>query len=244
LKQSKPTRQVSVPLFGLLLGLSWLCIVGLVDLAREQTSQHQALLIMQQQQLEARLAYEDGLRAKAHAELVRYISQKDFYEAPAAPASQIARFERARQMNDLVTGSLPDFKIAAALAIPLRNEEVARAVEVYAHSEGVPALLAVVLIQSESGYKTWASNKGAKGLMQIKLVTARQVGYEGDENGLLDPLTNLQFGMRHLGQIYRMAHRDACRTVAIYRSGNLQARPSATEMAVCAKFRSLELSRG
>jgi soluble lytic murein transglycosylase-like protein len=140
-------------------------------------------------------------------------------------------------MNDLATGSLPDFKLAAIVSMPLRPNEVARAVEVYAHAEGLPVMLASALVRSESGFNPAVSNKGALGLMQIKLITARKVGYEGDEAGLLDPLTNLEYGMRHLAQIYRMTNRDICRTIAVYRSGNPQARPTAEQMALCAKSR-------
>ena len=221
---------MSTPLFALLLCVAFLGVQGLVDL--QKTWRH-----VQQQQDEARFAREAERQANIHAALVRHIATLEFYEAPAAAASQIARFARARAMNDLATGSLPDFKIAASLAIPLRADEVARAVEVYAHAEGVPVMLAAALVRSESGYNPWVSNKGAQGLMQIKLITARKVGYQGDENGLLDPLTNLEYGMRHLAQIYRMANRDPCRTIAIYRSGNPQARPTAEQMAVCAKSR-------
>ena len=132
---------------------------------------------------------------------------------------------------------MPDFKRAAALSVPLLSEEVARAVEVYAQAQGVPVMLARALVHSESGYQPWVSNKGAQGLMQIKLLTARTVGYDGDEQGLLDPLTNLEYGMRHLARVYRLANGDPCRTIAIYRTGNPQARPSLSEMAVCIKSR-------
>lgn len=216
--------------FGLMLGLALCAVQGLVDL--QQIWRH-SLRVEQ----EARLARETERQANIRTALLRRIDQMEFYEAPAAPASQIARFKRARDMNDLATGSLPDFKIAAALSIPLRPNEVERAVEVYAHAQGLPVMLASVLVRSESGFNPSVSNKGALGLMQIKLITARKVGYEGDETGLLDPLTNLEYGMRHLAQIYRMTNRDVCRTIAIYRSGNPQARPTADQLALCAKSR-------
>ena len=216
--------------FGLMLGLALCAVQGLVDL--QQIWRH-SLRVEQ----EARLARETERQANIRTALLRHIEQMEFYEAPAAPAGQIARFKRARDMNDLATGSLPDFKIAAALSIPLRPNEVERAVEVYAHAQGLPVMLASVLVRSESGFNPAVSNKGALGLMQIKLITARKVGYEGDETGLLDPLTNLEYGMRHLAQIYRMTNRDVCRTIAIYRSGNPQARPTADQLALCAKSR-------
>lgn len=216
--------------FGLMLGLALFAVQGLVDL--QQIWRH-SLRVEQ----EARLARETERQANIRTALLRRIEQMEFYEAPAAPAGQIARFKRARDMNDLATGSLPDFKIAAALSISLRPNEVERAVEVYAHAQGLPVMLASVLVRSESGFNPAVSNKGALGLMQIKLITARKVGYEGDETGLLDPLTNLEYGMRHLAQIYRMTNRDVCRTIAIYRSGNPQARPTADQLALCAKSR-------
>ena len=230
LKASPAKIHMSAPFFALLLCLAGVAVQGLVDL---QQMFRQTL----QQQAAASLAREATRQANIQAALVRHIASLDFYEAPAAAATQIARFARARAMNDLATGSLPDFKIAAALAIPLRANEVARAVEVYAHAAGVPVMLASALVQSESGYNPGVSNKGAQGLMQIKLITARKVGYQGDANGLLDPLTNLEFGMRHLAQIYRMANQDPCRTIAIYRSGNPLARPTTDQMLLCAKSR-------
>ena len=229
---NKSPTQVKKPVafFGLMLGLALFAVSGLVEL--QQVWRHSL-----REQAAARLAIEAERQANIKAALRRHIDAMEFYEAPAAPASQIARFERARAMNDLATGSLPDFKIAAALAIPLRPNEVERAIEVYAHAQGVPVMLALELVRSESGFNPTVTNKGAHGLMQIKLITARKVGYDGDETGLLDPLTNLEYGMRHLGQIYRMTNRDLCRTIAIYRSGNPQARPTADQMVLCSKSR-------
>ena len=230
MRQTPTQVKRPVLFFGLMLGLALFAVQGLVDL--QQIWRH-SLRVEQ----EARLARETERQANIRTALLRHIEQMEFYEAPAAPAGQIARFKRARDMNDLATGSLPDFKIAAALSIPLRPNEVERAVEVYAHAQGLPVMLASVLVRSESGFNPAVSNKGALGLMQIKLITARKVGYEGDETGLLDPLTNLEYGMRHLAQIYRMSNRDVCRTIAIYRSGNPQARPTADQLALCAKSR-------
>jgi soluble lytic murein transglycosylase-like protein len=68
--------------------------------------------------------------------------------------------------------------------------------------------------------------------MQIKLQAAQIVGYQGSAEGLLDADTNLRYGMRFLGRVYQMAKGDACRTIAIYRSGN----PASTgDQAYCAK---------
>ena len=68
--------------------------------------------------------------------------------------------------------------------------------------------------------------------MQIKLQAAQTVGYQGTADGLLDANTNLRFGMRYLGRIYQSTKGDACRTIAIYRSGNPA---TATDNTYCAK---------
>ena len=43
--------------------------------------------------------------------------------------------------------------------------------------------------------------------MQIKPQTARGLGYEGGAAGLKQPETNIRYGMKYLGEAYRMAQR-------------------------------------
>ncbi len=60
---------------------------------------------------------------------------------------------------------------------------------------------------------------GAIGLMQIKLATARALGYSGDAEGLRDPDTNLKYGVRYLAGAYRAAGGDHDRAVKYYAAG-------------------------
>ena len=60
---------------------------------------------------------------------------------------------------------------------------------------------------------------GNYGLMQIRLGTARGVGYSGDAKGLLDPDTNLTYAVKYLAGAYRAAGCDADRAVAYYQRG-------------------------
>jgi soluble lytic murein transglycosylase-like protein len=60
---------------------------------------------------------------------------------------------------------------------------------------------------------------GAIGLMQIKLATARSMGYSGDAAGLRDPDTNLTYAVRYLAGAYRAAHGDSARAVHYYAAG-------------------------
>ena len=76
------------------------------------------------------------------------------------------------------------------------------------------------VILRESRYNAKAVGRGGVlGLMQIKLATARGVGYTGDADGLLDANTNLTYGVRYLAGAYRAADGDMDRAVAFYASG-------------------------
>jgi soluble lytic murein transglycosylase-like protein len=57
------------------------------------------------------------------------------------------------------------------------------------------------------------------GLMQIKYTTARGLGYRGSAAGLLDPDTNLTWGVRYLAGAYRMAQGDANVARILYGTG-------------------------
>jgi hypothetical protein len=55
--------------------------------------------------------------------------------------------------------------------------------------------------------------------MQIRLATARGVGYSGEARGLLDPDTNLTYAVKYLAGAYRAAGCNADRAVAYYQRG-------------------------
>jgi hypothetical protein len=59
--------------------------------------------------------------------------------------------------------------------------------------------------------------------MQIKLATARSLGYTGDAQGLRDPNTNLTYGVKYLAGAYRTANGDHNRTMHYYASGYYEA---------------------
>jgi soluble lytic murein transglycosylase-like protein len=60
---------------------------------------------------------------------------------------------------------------------------------------------------------------GTIGLMQIKLATARGLGYTGTAEGLRDPETNLTYGVKYLAGAYRAAGSDHSRAIHYYASG-------------------------
>ena len=73
------------------------------------------------------------------------------------------------------------------------------------------------VIVRESRYQPRLVGRGGTiGLMQIKLATARGLGYTGDAAGLRDPDTNLTYGVKYLAGAYRAANGDHDRAVHYY----------------------------
>jgi Transglycosylase SLT domain len=89
----------------------------------------------------------------------------------------------------------------------------------HAAANGVPEHLVHRVIRIESRGNAAVVHRGNYGLMQIRLGTARGVGYSGDAKGLLDPDTNLTYAVRYLAGAYRAAGCDADRTVKYYQRG-------------------------
>ena len=93
-------------------------------------------------------------------------------------------------------------------------------VATHAQANLVPEVLVHRVIVRESKYQpNLLGRGGAIGLMQIKLSTARSLGYTGDAAGLRDPATNLAYGIKYLAGAFRAAGGDHDRAVHYYASG-------------------------
>jgi hypothetical protein len=89
----------------------------------------------------------------------------------------------------------------------------------HAAANGVPMSLVHRVIMRESRYNPRAVSKGNYGIMQIRLGTARALGYTGSAAGLLDPNTNMTYAVKYLAGAYRVAGGNESRAVALYASG-------------------------
>jgi soluble lytic murein transglycosylase-like protein len=90
----------------------------------------------------------------------------------------------------------------------------------HASANGVPVVLVHRVIVRESRYQPALVGRGGTiGLMQIKLATARALGYSGDAQGLRDPDTNLAYGVKYLAGAYHAANGDHSRAMHYYASG-------------------------
>jgi soluble lytic murein transglycosylase-like protein len=90
----------------------------------------------------------------------------------------------------------------------------------HAMANNVPEALVHRVIVRESKYHPALIGRGGTiGLMQIKLATARGLGYTGTAEGLRDPETNLTYGVKYLAGAYRAANSDHNRAVHYYAAG-------------------------
>jgi soluble lytic murein transglycosylase-like protein len=93
-------------------------------------------------------------------------------------------------------------------------------VTTHAAANGIPEALVHRVIIRESRYQPGVIGRGGTiGLMQIKLATARGLGYAGTADGLRDPNTNLTYAVKYLAGAYRAANGDHQRAVHYYASG-------------------------
>jgi soluble lytic murein transglycosylase-like protein len=98
--------------------------------------------------------------------------------------------------------------------------EYAEMVAAHARANGVPETLVHRVIMRESRYQPQLIGHGGTiGLMQIKLATARGLGYTGDAAGLRDPDTNLTYAVKYLAGAYHAANGDHARAIHYYAGG-------------------------
>ena len=117
--------------------------------------------------------------------------------------------------------------LAAVAALVVSSDAMAQSraqydsmIASHAASNNVPeALVHRVIVRESKYHPSLVGRGGTIGLMQIKLPTARGLGYTGDAAGLRDPDTNLAWGIKYLAGAYRAANGDHGRAMRYYASG-------------------------
>lgn len=92
-------------------------------------------------------------------------------------------------------------------------------VQRHAAANGIPASLVHRVIMRESRYNPRAVSKGNYGMMQIRLGTARAMGYTGGAAGLLDPEVNMTYAVKYLAGAYKVAGGSEGGAVSNYARG-------------------------
>jgi soluble lytic murein transglycosylase-like protein len=110
--------------------------------------------------------------------------------------------------------------LCSPLAFAQQRTQYDNLVETHARANNVPEALVHRVIVRESKYRPDLVGRGGTiGLMQIKLATARGLGYTGDAAGLRDPDTNLAYGVKYLAGAWRAASSNHARAMHYYASG-------------------------
>jgi len=119
-----------------------------------------------------------------------------------------------------LTSLMMALSLALADAASAQRADYSELVARHASANGVPVALVHRVIMRESRYNAAVVGRGgAIGLMQIKLATARGLGYTGGAEGLRDPDTNLTYAVKYLAGAYHAAGGDHNRAVAYYAGG-------------------------
>ena len=117
---------------------------------------------------------------------------------------------------------------ASASAASAKNQRMARLdangnldslIARHAAANNLPEDLVRRVIKRESGGNPRVISAGNYGLMQIKLATARSMGYTGTAAGLLDADTNMTYAVKYLAGAYHVAGGNAGRAVHYYAAG-------------------------
>jgi soluble lytic murein transglycosylase-like protein len=135
----------------------------------------------------------------------------------------------APQNDVLATGSIPVVPLPSSRsgADPLHGRasgpagrpEVDALIAKHAVHYHVPETLLRRIVARESGFNPHLRHGPFVGLMQMRLDTARGMGYRGGSEGLLDPETNLTYGVAYLANAYKVAGGNQDRAVRLYSSG-------------------------
>jgi soluble lytic murein transglycosylase-like protein len=89
----------------------------------------------------------------------------------------------------------------------------------HAAANNLPEDLVRRIIKRESGGNPRVVSAGNYGLMQIKLATARSMGYSGNAAGLLDADTNMTYAVKYLAGAYHAANGNSNQAVHYYAAG-------------------------
>ena len=160
----------------------------------------------------------------------------------AALLSGCAQFEQTPSASgeaEVESGAGQDFQMAQGVDAKARARALRPRIEQHARENELPVSLANAVIRIESNFNPRAVHAGNYGLMQIKLATARAVGFGGSAAELLDPDINLRYGLKYLGSVYQQSQGDLCITIMKYQSGHRALRMSASNRAYCQRVKGL-----
>jgi soluble lytic murein transglycosylase-like protein len=167
--------------------------------------------------------------AKTHASKKTLASSKRPVVETKVRLRTKVRHRNLANVDTMTTGSIPS---AAG------SMKYTTIINSYAASYGVPASLANAVVRVESNYRAdMTGSAGEIGLMQIKLETARGLGYTGTRQALYNPETNIQWGMKYLAGAHKLGNGTTCGTILRYNAGHGATRMNPISAHYCAKVK-------
>jgi soluble lytic murein transglycosylase-like protein len=116
-------------------------------------------------------------------------------------------------------GGRREVAVARSDLYPNETPELRAKIERWAAHYDVPVDLVHRVILRESRHRPGARNGPYYGLMQIHPRTARTMGYDGPNDGLLDADTNLRYAVRYLRGAWLVSDGSHERAVGWYARG-------------------------
>ncbi|GLS17872.1 hypothetical protein GCM10007874_08880 [Labrys miyagiensis] len=150
---------------------------------------------------------------------------------PPSRPLELVKLDRAGQMSptedDLQTASIP---VSGPLGVRVSAETLTRQgpgtgdpvdalISKHAQRYGLPESLLRRVVKRESGGNPHLRHGPYLGLMQMRLDTARGMGYNGGAEGLLDADTSLTYGAAYLANAWRVSGGNPDRAVSLYSGG-------------------------
>ena len=150
---------------------------------------------------------------------------------PPSRPLELVKLDRAGQTSptedDLQTASIP---VSGPLGVRVSAEMLTRPglgtgdsvdtlISKHAQRYGLPESLLRRVVKRESGGNPHLRHGPYLGLMQMRLDTARGMGYNGGAEGLLDANTSLTYGAAYLANAWRVSGGNPDRAVSLYSGG-------------------------
>ena len=148
-----------------------------------------------------------------------------------------AKFHKAKALDATTTASVEKAEKVVAPKASADNA-YSSIISRYATEHGVPVALATAVVRLESNFRSNATGRaGEIGLMQIKLETARGLGYTGTRQALYNPETNIRWGMKYLAGAHKLGNGTTCGTILRYNAGHGATRMNPVSANYCAKVK-------
>lgn len=109
------------------------------------------------------------------------------------------------------------------VSISAVHAEVKGVFKIAAKEAGIPAKLLSAVCKVESGYRniiTWDSGSASYGQCQVKLSTARDMGFKGGVSSLINPITNARVAARYLKFQLLRYNGDIKKAITAYNRGS------------------------